>query len=202
MLLAWFQSELVPVVVHNSKITRIVTLYSGACLLDRRDDEWVLQLQLYPHVMSEMFLITVSYCCDPNIFVFLSHHRKSVSCTSIRLHNWRQPELSPHHQRSHLVLTQHWACCYPPECADSFLHSCSHVHVWASQTLLCWPAGRKFLCNSPDANRRSRASTCLILLEGGWCRQQPPAGFKNKAGVKCRSSGPAPAVYLRMAEAV
>lgn len=40
MLSAWFQSELVPVVVHNSKITRyIVTLYSGACLLDRRDDD-------------------------------------------------------------------------------------------------------------------------------------------------------------------
>lgn len=44
MLLAWFQSELVPVVAHNSKITRyIVTFYSGACLLDRRDDDWVLE---------------------------------------------------------------------------------------------------------------------------------------------------------------
>lgn len=36
-----------------------------------------------------------------------------------------------------------------------------------------------------------------VLLQGRRCRQQPPAGFKNKAGVKCRRSGRAPAVYLR-----
>lgn len=160
-----------------------------------------------------MFLITASYCCDPNIFFLITPQTENQSAvrasavllvtSSVQVMNGEKAawDLSPPPEITPCTDTA-LGCCYPPECADSFLHSYSHVHVWASQTLLSWPVGRMFLCNNPGVKLRSRASTCLILLEGRWCRQQPPAGFKNKVGVKCRRSGSAPAVYLRMAEAL
>lgn len=171
--------------------------------------------------MSKMVLITVSYCCDPNIYFFYffitpqkfgQPYKHSGRATVLLLTSGANDakrregslrSLTPPAEITPCTDTA-LGCCCPLERADCFLHSYSHVHVWASQTLLSWPVGRMFLRHSLGVNMRSRGATCLILLEGvcGGCRQQPPAGFKNKTGVKCRRSGPAPAVYLRIAEAL
>lgn len=103
MLLAWFQSELVPVVVHNSKITRyIITFYSRACWLDCREDDWVLEwFAILRYAASHWYLrpggdstlMLCQGCFDHSIILLwpehfcYSHHRKSVSRTSIRLHD-------------------------------------------------------------------------------------------------------------------